>query len=228
MKRKTTKGLIVTLAIVLAGTLPASAQNSDLDQLKETVKSLEQTIQEMKQKIADLEKQKAQTPPAPTGTNALEKASPSIQDLEKVAEGQTIGEKSHVTYRGALNDQQEAASRPKDFTLDPTYQGFIPVPNTPVLLKFNAKPHVDATSDNKNAGNQNRFVPAVFPLQGDPTYGGGEQFHMNANASQLRFDVRAPEIADGTFRFYYQNDFFGSGSDTGDMKYRVQHLYGEI
>jgi hypothetical protein len=94
-------------------------------------------------------------------------------------------------------------------------------------MKFNAKPHVDATSDNRNAGNQNRFVPAVFPLQGDPNFGGGEQFHMNANATQLRFDVRAPEM-DGNFRFYYQNDFFGSGSDTGDMKYRVQHLYGQL
>jgi hypothetical protein len=226
MKRKTTYGLILTLGMGLAGALPAPAQNSELDQLKQTVQEMEKTIEQMKQKIADLEKQKAPAPVA-TGTNAVA-ASPSVQDVEKVAEGHTIGEKSHVTYRGALNDQQEAASRPKDFTLDPTYQGFIPVPNTPVLMKFNAKPHVDMTSDNKNAGNQNRFVPAVFPLQGDPTYGGGEQFHMNANATQLRFDVRAPEFADGTFRFYYQNDFFGSGSDTGDMKYRVQHLYGEI
>ena len=227
MKHTTTKALLLALAMALAGTFPAWAQNSDLDQLKETVKSMEQTIQEMKQKIADLEKQKAQAPPATTGTNALGKSA-SMQNLEKVAQGQTIGEKSPVTDRGALNDQQQAASRPKDYTLDPTYQGFIPVPNTPVLMKFNAKPHVDFTSDNKNAGNQNRFVPAVFPLQGDPTYGGGEQFHANANATQLRFDVRAPDFADGTFRFYYQNDFFGSGSDTGDMKYRVQHIYGQL
>ena len=73
-----------------------------------------------------------------------------------------------MTYRGALNDQQEAASRPKDFTLDPTYQGFIPIPNTPALIKFNAKPHVDMTSDNKNAGNQNRFVPASFRSKARP------------------------------------------------------------
>jgi hypothetical protein len=188
---------------------------------------MEQTIEQMKQKISDLEKQQAK-PPAVTATNKLEAASPSMQDMEKVAAGQPLGEKSPIKFRDTLNDQQDAASRPKDFTLDPTYHGFVPVPNTPVLVKFNAKPHVDMTSDNKNAGNQNRFVPAVFPLTTDPTYGGGEQFHMNANASQLRLDVRAPEFADGTFRFYYQNDFFGSGSDTGDMKYRVQHLYGEI
>ena len=95
------------------------------------------------------------------------------------------------------------------------------------MIKFNAKPHVDMTSDNQNAGNENRFVPASFPLKGAAEYGGGEEFHMNANATQLRLDVRAPEL-DGNFRFYYQNDFFGSGSDTGDMKYRVQHLYGQF
>ena len=223
---KTTKSLMIVTALLAAGSIPVSAQNSELDQLKETVKSMEQTMEQMKQKIADLERQKAPAPTV-TKTNAIEAKSLSYQTLEKAAEGQPIGEKSPVTDRGAMNDQQEAASRPKDYTLDPTYRGFIPVPNTPALVKFNAKPHVDMTSDNKNAGNQNRFVPAMFPLQGDPNYGGGEQFHANANATQLRLDVRAPEMA-GNFRFYYQNDFFGSGSDTGDMKYRVQHLYGQI
>jgi gas vesicle protein len=225
MKLNTARTLVITAAL-LAGTIPASAQDSELDKLKESVKSMEQTIEQMKQKIADLEKQKAQAPAA-TGTNVLEKSSASIQTLEKIAEGQPIGELSPVTYRHALNDQQDPASRPKDFTLDPMYRGFVPVPNTPILIQFNAKPRVDMTSDNRNAGNQNRFVPAAFPLQGASDYGGGEQFHMNANGSQLRIDVRAPEL-DGNPRFFYQNDFFGAGSDTGDMKYRVQHLYGQI
>src|SRR5262249_41586293 len=173
--------------------------------------------------IAELEKDKAAkaaTPPAqmpvpaPTTvvTNPLA-ASKSYQTLEKVAAGQPVSEKSPVANRGAMNDQQEAASRPKDYTLDRAYQGFIPIPNTPALIKFNAKPHLDMTSDNRNAGNQNRFVPAAFPITTDADYGGGEQFHVNANATQLRVDVRAPELG-GNFRFYYQNDFFGSGSDT--------------
>ena len=222
----TTKSLVIAAALFAAGTAVSPAQQSDLDKLKDTVKSMEQTIEQMKQKIAELERAKAAAP-APTPTNTLEASSLSIQTLEKIAAGQQVSEKSQVTYRDALNDQQQAASRPKDYTLDPTYRGFIPVPNTPALIKFNAKPHVDFTSDNRNAGNQNRFVPAMFPLQGESGYGGGEQFHANANATQLRLDVRAPELG-GDFRFYYQNDFFGSGSDTGDMKYRVQHLYGEI
>jgi hypothetical protein len=218
------KPIVVVAGVLLAaGCVSAQAQSSELEDLKAKMKVMEQTLEEMKRKIADLERQKVT---APAATNAAANSA-SMRTIEKVAEGQSIGEQSPVTYRGALNDQQEAASRPKDFTLDPTYHGFIPIPNTPVLIKFNAKPHVDMTWDNKNAGNQNRFVPAMFPLQSDPTYGGGEQFHANANATQLRLDVRAPELG-GNFRFYYQNDFFGSGSDTGDMKYRVQHLYGQF
>jgi hypothetical protein len=217
--------MTLAAALLTADAVPTLAQNSELDQMKQTMKAMEQTIEQMKQRIAELERAKAASPGA--ATNALESNSPSIQTLEKVASGQRVSTQSPVTDRGAMNDQQEAASRPKDFTLDPTYRGFIPVPNTPVLIKFNAKPHLDLTSDNKNAGNENRFVPASFPLKGDSDYGGGQQFNMNANATQLRLDVRAPEMA-GNFRFYYQNDFFGSGSDTGDMKYRVQHIYGQL
>ena len=221
---KTAKSLTVSF-LLTAVSISAFGQNAELEQMKATMKSMEQTIEQMKQKIAELEKQNEQR--SSSGTNILQATSPSIQTLEKVAEGHAVSEKSPIAYRGALNDQQDAASRPKDFTLDPTYQGFIPIPNTPALIQFNAKPRVDFTSDNRNAGNQNRFVPAQFPLKGAPDYGGGEQFHANANGTQLRLDVRAPEL-EGNFRFYYQNDFFGSGSDTGDMKYRIQHLYGQF
>jgi hypothetical protein len=148
-----------------------------------------------------------------------------VQTLEKVAAGQDVAGQSPITYRGAMNDQQEAASRPKDFTLDPKFNGFFPIPNTPVLLKFNAKPHLDITSDNENAGSKYRFVPAKFPLESASDFGGGRQFNVNANATQLRLDARAPELG-GNFRFYYQNDFFGS--DSSDMKYRLQHLYGQF
>ena len=189
---------------------------AEFQELKAMVQQMKQTIDAQNARIAELEKARA----APA-------ASASQRTLDKVAAGQPVGKASQIELRPSLNDQQEAASRPKDLTLDPQYKGFIPVPNTAVLMKINAKPHVDATYDNMNPGNQNRFVPAVFPLEGSAGYGGDGQFHMNANATQIRVDVRAPEMP-GNFRFYYQNDFFGSGSDQGDMKYRVQHLYGQL
>ena len=92
------------------------------------------------------------------------------------------------------------------------------------MIKLNAKPRVDITSDSRNSGNPDRFVTATIPVQGSANYGGSEQFNVNSRGSQLSMDVRAPEIP-GNFRFYYQNDFFGSGSG---MSYRVQQLYGQF
>lgn len=221
---------LVLAAVVAALVVPgACAQTAEeFKQLKAVVEQMQKTIDAQNVRIADLEKAKA----GPAATNSpaailpgiTAETSPSLRTVEKVAAGKDVGERSPVTYRGALNDRQEAASRPKDFTLDPKYEGFMPVPNTPALIKFNAKPHLDMISDNMNSGDIYRFVPAKFPLQGSTGYGGSEQFGVNANASQLRLDVRAPEL-EGNFRFYYQNDFFGS--DTSNMKYRLQHLYGE-
>ena len=135
------------------------------------------------------------------------------------------GVPSEIENRGAMNDNQEAAPRPADQVIDPKFVGFFPVPNTPVIIKINPKPHVDVTFDNRNTGDRYRFVPAKFPLKGTTEYGGGTQSFVNANASQVRLDIRAPSM-EGGLRFYYQNDFFGS--DTGDMKYRLQHLYGQF
>ena len=175
----------------------------EFQQLKAMVEQMKQTIEAQNARIAEMEKKQTVSSAAPSRdgagqtvavTNRLEAKSPSIQLMERILAGEQVAPKSPVTYRQTLNDQQEAASRPKDYTLDPEFHGFIPIPNTPALIQFNAKPRLDMMVDNKEAGNDNRFVPAVFPLKGDPDYGGGGQFHANANGTQLRIDVRAPEL----------------------------------
>lgn len=221
MKHKTLKFVTLGAALLAAGGTTAHAQSSELDQLKAQMKAMQQSMEEMQKKIDELEQQKA-AQPQQVSTN-IEATSPSYKALEKVSEGGTIGAQSHVNDRRALNDQQEAAPRLNDYTLDPKYRGFIPIPNTPGLIKFNAKPHLDITSDSRNSGNPDRFVTATIPIKGASGYGGPEQANVNARGSQIRVDVRAPDVP-GNFRFYYQNDFFGSGSG---MAYRVQHLYGQ-
>ncbi len=62
-------------------------------------------------------------------------------------------------------------------------------------------------------------------MDGDPFKGGSGIFNINAKASQLKIDVRAPTMP-GSPRFYYENDFFGSGP--GEFPYRIRHLYGQI
>ena len=134
------------------------------------------------------------------------------------------GEASAIKNRGSLVNQQDAAPRADDLTLDPKYKGFTRIPNTKVLIKFNAKPRTDVTFDTENAGDDNRFVTAKIPVTGQADKGGDPRFNINAKGSQLRIDVRAPEVA-GKPRFYYENDFYGSGG--GEFPYRIRHLYGQ-
>src|SRR6516225_9032851 len=234
-------GLVVGLAFFAAFGTSAPARASEVDELKATVQAMQKSMEQMQARITELEqenhKQKKQAatsrtapPPAavvapaagPTsvgesGNNQVVTIAPTAVTIE--------GRASQIKDRPAMDDQQEAAPRPNDLTLDPKYRGFVPIPNTPVLIKFNAKPRVDFTNDPQNTGNPDRFVTAQIPVEGDFDKGEGNQFNVNSKGSQLSLDVRAPELP-GSPRFYYQNDFFGSGG--GELPFRVRFLYGEI
>jgi len=210
--------LLLAGALVSAAPIRAFAQASELDRLKEAMRQMQQNMAEMQKKISQLEQEKTSVtnlPVTPPG---------SVTYLQKVTTPEGVSKQTMVISRHNLNDYQEGAPRAKDYTLDPTYQGFFPVPNTPALLKFNAKPRVDLTMDTRNSGNPDRFATAQIPVKGQPEYGGSERFNVNARGSSLSVDLRAPELP-GDLRFYYNNDFFGSGSG---MAYRLKQLYGEF
>jgi len=216
------------------------ARASEIDELKATIQSMQKSMEQMQNRITELErenhKQKQQAaasraapPPAAVVAPAAGPTSASASGTQVVTIALTTvtieGRASQIKDRPAMDDQQEAAPRPNDLTLDPKYRGFVPIPNTPVLIKFNAKPRVDFTNDPQNTGNPDRFVTAQIPVEGNFDKGEGNQFNVNSKGSQLSLDVRAPELP-GSPRFYYQNDFFGSGS--ADLNFRIRQLYGQI
>ena len=233
--------LIVSVALLVSVGPIATARASELDDLKVQMQAMQKGMEQMQQKIAELEKENqkqkrqataaAKTAPPPAPAEGPATGLPSVdangnQIVTIAPPTVTIeGHASEVRDRTAMDDQQESAPRPNDLTLDPKYRGFVPIPNTPVLIKFNAKPRVDFTDDPQNTGNNDRFVTAQIPVEGDFFKGGGNQFNANAKGSQLSIDVRAPELP-GSPRFYYQNDFFGSGG--GELPFRVRQLYGQI
>jgi DcaP outer membrane protein len=235
------KSLTVTLVVFVSFLLVAPARASEIDELKATIQSMQKSMEQMQSRITELEqenhKQKKQAAAsraaAPTAAAVAPASAPTVMGENGPNQLVTIaptavtieGRPSQIKDRPALNDEQEPAPRPNDLTLDPKYRGFVPIPNTPVLIKFNAKPRVDFTDDPQNTGNPDRFVTAQIPVDGDFNKGEGNQFNVNARGSQLSLDVRAPELP-GSPRFYYQNDFFGSGS--GTLNYRVRQLYGQI
>lgn len=216
MKTKTTTTLLAVITLIAAGAVTAPAQSSKLDQLKSTMQTMQKSMAEMQQKIAELEMQKGMAP------------SPGTNDGQGVVfttpTKPIVGHASPVADRDNMNDQQAAAPRPGDQTLDPKYRGFFPIPNTPAIIMFNAKPRVDMMEDSRNSGDPERFVTARIPMEHSAEAGGGERFNATAKGSSLSVDVRAPDMP-GNFRFYYNNDFFGSGNG---MAYRLKQLYGQF
>ncbi len=218
------KRILTSIPLSLA--IAAGAQGATTDQLESTVNEMQKTIENLQQQILEMKRQQ-QVAPSQTNspvmtTNQTVTVSPDTVVFSQTV-SQVTGHEAQVSSRDSFNDQQEGAQRANDLTLDPKYRGFIPIPNTPAMIKFNAKPRVDFTSDNRNSGNPDRFVTAQIPVDGDSNQGGGHQFNVNARGSSLRLDVRAPDFA-GAPRFYYENDFFGSG---GGMSFRIKQLWGE-
>jgi CheY-like chemotaxis protein len=153
MKMKTTKLLLTATAVLAVAVQTVPAQSSELDQVKAAMQVMQKNMEEMQRKMDQLEREKAAS-----NEGASQRISMAITNME------INGRASEVTQRPELNDQQDAAQRPNDLTLDPKYEGFWPVPNTPALIKFNAKPRVDVTSDSRNSGNPDRFATAQIPV----------------------------------------------------------------
>ena len=158
--------ILVVLSMMLA--LVASAQNPDLEQLQNTVKALQQMVTNLQQEVIQLKKQQAGT--LVTNAFAVQEKG-AIEFIPPTIKTPPQGQRGDA--RDTINDYQEAAQRPGSLTLDPKYRGFIPIPNTPAFIKFNAKVKVDSTFDNQNSGNKDRFTPALIPVKGQPDRGGG-------------------------------------------------------
>jgi len=189
--------LAISAVLSLAGV--AWAQDPDPKKQQERIEALEKKVNELEHK-PDSKPKDVQAPPPE-------------------------GKAAHVQDREALDDKQEGAPRANGAVLDPKYRGFFSIPNTPVIMKINAKPHLDVTFDNRNAGDDNRFITGKIPVEGSANFDDGVRSNINAKGSQLRIDVQAPGV-DGNPRFYYQNDFYGSGG--GEFPYRIQQLWGQI
>ena len=216
---KTKTRLFIALCATLACVAGARAETPTLEQMQAQLQAMQQMVTNLQQQIIDLKTQQSETVTTKTtgDTNqALVFIAPTIKVPPQAAEVT-----SHETFR----DYQEGAPRAGNLTLDPQYRGFMPIPNTPAFIKFNAKVKVDMTDDTQNSGNEDRFVTAQIPTKGETTHGQGNHFNVNARGSALSVDVRAPDFP-GNPRFYYNNDFFGGGTGV-QMGYRVKQLWGQ-
>ena len=174
--------MTIGCAVLLMGNvLGASAQQptrSEVDQLKNLLEQQEQSIRELKQRINQLE---GRTAPAPAKAKAKKAAppppvvaapaQPGPRSPAEEAEALAFPEiqQSPVRNRDNFDDRQEPAPRPGDFVLDPAFRGYIPIPRTVFMVKFNPKPRLDMMFTTKNPGDARyRFVTARLPARGRP------------------------------------------------------------
>lgn len=204
--------ILIMAPLLCAAVANAADKKTDNDELEQ----IKTSIQQLQDKVDKLEKKSDVSIPPEESETFSDKDVPD--QSYKTPQLQ-------IEYRESFNDKQEAAPRPYDMTMDPAYQGFIPIPHTHGMIRFNACPRVDFINDNNFAGNVNRFTTADIPVSGELAKGGGYQFNMDSQGTQLSMDVRAPKTT-GNPRFYYENDFAGGG--TQYLNYRVRHLYGEF
>jgi DcaP outer membrane protein len=216
MKPLFTRATLALITLTVAGAARAQDSSAEVNLLKAQMQVMQKTLADMQRKLAELEGAKSgPAAPALSPTGAVTFDTPATPVAAKP---------SPVADRENMNDQQEDAPRLNDLILDPQYHGFIPIPNTDILIKFNAKPRVDMMEDSRNSGNPDRFVTATIPVEGSAGYGGGSVFNATSKGSSLSAEIRAPNLP-GNPRFVYNNDFFGGGSG---MAYRLKQLYGTI
>jgi len=202
--------LVGVLAILIA-VAPSGAQDQPGKTSDDKIGDLEKRQKDLLRIVKDLEREIA-----------------GLKNREATSEDEhwqkPVGQEADIRKRKAFQDRQSAAPRLDHHTLNPQYRGFIPIPNTRAMIRFNARPRVDATWDD-GQGDKNRFVIAKIPVRGESNYDGKTQFNINSKATNLMAEVVAPDVP-GNPRFYYQNDFFGSGDN--EYEFRVQHMYGQI
>ena len=133
-------GLIVGLALFAAFGTSGPARASEVDELKATVQAMQKSMEQMQARIAELErenhteKQHAATsraaPPAPAEGTVASPPAGSAGGNQVVTIAPTAvtieGRASEIRDRAAMDDQQEAAPRPNDLTLDPNIAASFP------------------------------------------------------------------------------------------------------
>jgi hypothetical protein len=208
----------------------ASAQDSDIAELKAMVRAMQKTIAEQSARIATLEKQQAGAKAKPAAKPAGSGRSVAVAGMDvPIAELPAAAipkAKSGVRDADTLGDVQQAAPRADNAPLDPKLKGFMAIPGTETIFKIGGSARVDTIFDLGNSGNPNQFVPSTIPVPGESGWDGGERTAQHAKGTRLSLELRRPVAFDDTLRIYSEYDFFDD-STSNAMKFRVRHFYGQ-
>ena len=131
---------------------------------------------------------------------------------------QAIGEAT-ATYQTDSQDQI-AAPRIDNAPLDPRYPGYFRLPGTQTLMRIGGYFKTDFIYDLKPPGDQDRFIPATFPI---PAPLAVNQTTVSIRPTRLNLDFLIP-VKSSSVRFFMEFDMFGSSATTP----RLRHAYAQV
>ena len=145
---------LVLLTSALCG-LPRAARAQTPDQGSTA------RLEDLKRKLDDLER-----------TLAVEIAAVRQQILVLEAQARPASSRAAVASTSAqvpaadetFSRDRETVAAVDNRPLDPTLQGFIPIPGTPSRVKVDGYAKLDTNIDGKPAGNPDRFMPSTIPV----------------------------------------------------------------
>ena len=228
---------VMLLGLLLMTGNPVAAQEDprakDIEALRATMQQLEISLQAARTKLAELEPPPGsaavtnEAAPLPTTTGDTNRHHLTIGEKQILLPAPFAGleliERSLITDYDTVGDQQLAAPRPNNATIDPALKGFIPIPGAQSMIRFGGSARLDLIADAEDNGNPNQFVPSSIPVPGQPGWDGGPRSTIHAKATRVTFEARRPVGEGGQLRIYNENDFFDD-STSGAMKFRVRHF----
>ncbi len=197
--------MAVISAAGVASAQSTSSQKPSLDDLKRQLADFERTtaaqIAAFREQIAALE---------PSGAGS---ATPSVQASMPTAQGPET-----------FARDPETVARVNNAPLDPSLQGFIPIPGTPARMKIDGYAKLDTIVDTKPAGNTDRFIPSTMPVGlTDAEQTPSTTLHIRQ--TRINVDFRSPTTIGSDLRTFAEIDFFGPNAPFDP---RLRHFYGQL
>jgi hypothetical protein len=182
-------------------------QSSEVEQLRERMKTLEQTVEELKRERAT--SQGAESPVLPTS------------EQPPVSPGTSTTVPLHVRERPLLTHDHYSAPRPDNAPFDPQLRGFFAIPGSQTMLRIGGFARTDVIHDFEPAGNTAKFVTSSIPTGANP---GNDNTNISIAPSRINIELRS-NTSYGPLRIFYENDFLGGPNST--PTYRLRHFYGQ-
>lgn len=210
--RPTRRAWCFVAAIVLIAPVAAHAQSQheaaalkeEIRKLQALVRQQQMTLEQLQQRLDAMESKQSASlaPPAETPTPVADTGVPQQAPASRI--------------------HRPPSALPG--TEEPPSEGYVRLGDSGNYLKLDVVAQLDLMFDDKLLPDQDLFIPANIPVQGDPFFDSDMQGNLSARQSLVRMDFRR-DTPLGLMKVVYKNNFFGDGQEMG---YNLQSLYGEL